>query len=139
VPVRLFPFWINLWKIAIERLKVFSNDQDINLSKVFEHYGNINVTVAKGWAARYVAEILLNMDNRHLTEAESWVQKALGVDKSNGTMWSLGCDYALYAELFKKKGDQSKTEEYFNKAIAIFKKCGADGWIEKYEKTLAIL
>jgi len=138
-PTRLFPFWINLWKIAIERLKVFSNDQDINLSKVFEHYGNINVTVAKGWAARYVAEILLNMDNRHLTEAESWVQKALGVDKSNGTMWSLGCDYALYAELFKKKGDQSKTEEYFNKAIAIFKKCGADGWIEKYEKTLAIL
>jgi len=139
VPVRLFPFWINLWKIAIARLKVFSNDQDIKLSKVFEHYRNINVKVAKGWAARYVAEILLNMDNRHLSEAGDWARKAFEVDESNGTMWSLACDYALYAELFIRKGDQSKAKENLNKAIEIFEECGADGWVEKYEKKLATL
>jgi len=138
-PVKLFPFWINLWKIAIARLKVFSNDQDINLSKVFEHYRNINVKAAKGWAARYVAEILLNMDNCHLSEAEDWARKAFEADESNGTMWSLACDYALYAELFIRKGDQSKAKENLNKAIEIFEECGANGWLEKYEKKLATL
>jgi len=48
-------------------------------------------------------------------------------------------DYALYAELFKRKGDQSKAKENLNKAIKILTECGADGWIEKYEKELALL
>jgi len=54
-------------------------------------------------------------------------------------MWHLGKDYALYAELFKRKGDQSKASENLNKAIEILKECGADGWVEKYEKELAAL
>jgi hypothetical protein len=54
-------------------------------------------------------------------------------------MWHLGRDYALYAELFKRKGDQSKAEENLNKAIDILEECGADGWVEKYEKELAAL
>jgi hypothetical protein len=37
------------------------------------------------------------------------------------------------------KGDQSKTKENLNKAIEILKECGADGWVEKYEKELASL
>ena len=138
-PLKLFPFWINLWKIAIARLKVFNNEQDINLSKVFEYYRNINVKVAKGWAARYVAEILLNMDNRHLSEAEDWIRKALVADKNNGTMWSLACDYAFYAELCKRKGDPNKAKENLNKAIEIFTECGADGWQNKAEEEMAAL
>jgi len=38
-------------------------------------------------------------------------------------------DHALYAELFKRKGDQSKAKENLNKAIEILKECGADGWV----------
>ena len=79
------------------------------------------------------------MDNRHLSEAGDWARKAFEVDESNGTMWSLACDYALYAELFIRKGDQSKAKENLNKAIEIFEECGADGWVEKYEKKLATL
>jgi len=138
-PFKLFPFWINLWKIAIARLKVFNNDQDINLGKVFEHYSNINVKLAKGWAARYVAEILLNMDNRHLSEAEDWTRKAFEADESNGTMWSLACDYLFYAELCKRKGDQNKAKENLNKAIEIFTECGAEGWQNKAEEEMAAL
>ncbi len=41
--------------------------------------------------------------------------------------------------MFRRKGDQSKAKENLNKAIEIFKKCGADGWVEKYEKELALL
>jgi hypothetical protein len=33
----------------------------------------------------------------------------------------------------------SKAKENQNKAIEIFKECGADGWVEKYKKDLAAL
>jgi len=37
------------------------------------------------------------------------------------------------------KRDQSKTKEYMSKLIDIFIKCGAEGWVEKYEKEMASL
>jgi len=33
----------------------------------------------------------------------------------------------------------SKAKENLNKAIEIFTECGADGWVDKYEKELAEL
>jgi hypothetical protein len=41
--------------------------------------------------------------------------------------------------LFIRKGDQSKAKENLGRAIEIFKECGADGWVQKYEKDLAVL
>jgi hypothetical protein len=52
-------------------------------------------------------------------------------------MWHLGRDYAFYAELFKRKGDLAKAKEMLRNSVAIFKECGADGWVKKYEKELA--
>ncbi len=46
-------------------------------------------------------------------------------------------DYALYGELFKRKGDRSKAQENLGRATEILKECGADGWIQKYQKELA--
>ncbi len=37
------------------------------------------------------------------------------------------------AESHKRKAEPSKAKENLNKAIEIFKDCGADGWVEKYE------
>ena len=54
-------------------------------------------------------------------------------------IWHLARNYALYAELLKRKGDLTKAKENLTKAIKIFKECGADGWVEKYEKELAEL
>jgi len=70
-------------------------------------------------------------------EAEHWIQKAIEADQRNGMMFHLGKDYALYADLFKRKGDRPKAQENLGKAIEILKECGADGWVEKYEKELA--
>ncbi len=81
----------------------------------------------------------MNIDDQHISEAEDWVKKAIEVDKTNCTMWSLGSDYAFYAELFKRKGNPSKATENMNKAIEIFSECGADGWVGKCEKELATL
>ena len=88
---------------------------------------------------RYIGEILLNIDESHLIEAEDWIKKAIAADKRNGMTFFLGQDYALYAELFKRKGDLSKAKENLSKAIEIFKECGADGWVEKAEQELASL
>ncbi|KKK83785.1 hypothetical protein LCGC14_2789910, partial [marine sediment metagenome] len=65
--------------------------------------------------------------------------KSIETNQKYGMMWYLARDYALYAELFKRKGDTPKTQENLNKAIEIFKECGADGWVERYEKELAEL
>ena len=54
----------------------------------------------------------------------------------DGMMVYLARDYTLYAELIKRKGDHSKAKENLNKAIKIFKECGSDGWVKKYEKEM---
>ena len=88
---------------------------------------------------RLLGEILLNMDENHLPEAEDWICQAIEADQRNGMMFHLANDYAIYADLFKRKNDIPKAKENLSKAIGIFKKCGADGWVEKYEKELAVM
>lgn len=54
-------------------------------------------------------------------------------------MFQLGLDHALYADLFKRQGERSKVQENLGKAVEILRECGADGWVEKYEKELESL
>jgi tetratricopeptide (TPR) repeat protein len=129
----------NLVKILIARSKVMDNEKEIDLESLYGYvYGN-KVKIYDGLMPRYIGEILLNIDDQHMSEAEDWIKKAIKADQINGMMWHLGRDYALYAELFKRKGDQSKARENIGKAIEILKECGADGWVEKYEKELVAL
>jgi hypothetical protein len=71
--------------------------------------------------------------------SEMGINKAIEANERNGMMWELGQDFALYAEIMRRKGDQSKAKENLAKALDIFKECGADGWVEKYEKELVSL
>ncbi len=86
-----------------------------------------------------IGVILSNIDDQHISEAENWIERAIEANKRNGMIWNLAKDYALYAELFKRKGDLSKAKEKLSKSIEIFTECGADAWVEKYEKELAAL
>ena len=81
----------------------------------------------------------MNVDDQHMSEAENWIKKAIEADTKNGMMFHLAKDYAAYAELFKRKGDTAKAKENLNKAIDIFKECGADGWVTRYEEELAAI
>jgi tetratricopeptide (TPR) repeat protein len=83
--------------------------------------------------------VILKWYIQNLSEAEKLINKAIDSDKQKGMMWHLARDYALYTELHKRKKDLSKAKENLSKAIDIFKECGADGWVEKYEKELAVL
>jgi len=137
---RYFPSWYNFNKLCLEMAKALNKDRDINLTELPSKYCEKNrMKIIEGNIARYIGEIFLNVDDQHLAAAEEWIKKAIEADEKNGTFWSLGGDYVLYSELFKRKGNFPKAREKFGKAIEIFKECGADGWVSKYEKELAVL
>ncbi len=106
---------------------------------MFTYSENNRLKLLEGWFQRYIGETLLNIDNDHMSEAEHWIQKAIEADQRNRTMFQLGRDYALYADFFKRKADRFKAQENLGKSIEIFKECDADGWVEKYERELAII
>ena len=87
---------------------------------------------------RYICEILLNIDS-HINIADDWIKKIIKADKRDNFRFFLGQDYALYSELHKRNGNQSKAREHLSKAVEIYKECGANGWVEKYEKQLTKL
>jgi len=142
---RINPFeanlsWLmNLGKIGFARAKVMNNEKNVDLESLYRYEAENKVKALKGLMQRYIGEILLNIDGLHMNEAESWIKKAIKEDEKNGTRFNLAKDHALYAELFKRKGDKSNAKENLGKAIEIFKECGADGWVVKYEKELASL
>ncbi|MCK4819657.1 hypothetical protein KA005_28080, partial [bacterium] len=133
------PSWVTTIKTGVARAKVMMNDKDIDLESLYLYVYENRVKNQEGNKQRYIGEILLNMDDQHLSEAQDWIKKAIQTHKQDGMMLFLGWDYTLYAELFKRKDDPSKAKESLAKAIEIFKECGADGWMEKYEKELAAL
>ena len=116
-----------------------NNEKDINLNEVFKWHGDIKNKWIEGAVANMIGEIMLNIDDEHISEGEDWIKKSIGTNQKYGMMWNLARDYALYAELFKRKGDLSKTKENLNKAIEIVKECGADRWVDKYMKELAAI
>ncbi len=136
---RLWPSYMNLQKVSLVRLKVMNKEKDVNLESLYAHSRNNKLKVTEGWIQRYIGEILLNIDNGHLSEAEHWIQNAIEADQRNRMMFHLGKDYAVYAEFFKRKGDRLKAQENLGKAIEILKECGADGWVTKYERELATI
>ena len=136
---KIFPSYINLATIAKIRVNILNKTQHIDINELSRLYNNNNVKVNEGWIARLISEILLNMDDQHISEAEEWIDKAINTDRRNGTRWYLATNYAVYGDILKRKGDPSGARENLTKAIEIFKECGAEGWVEKYEKELSAL
>ena len=139
-PQRYFPSFINFDRLCLERAKVRNKNYEINLTELPSKYLTKNkVKIIEGSIARHIGEIFLNIDDQYLAEAEEWIKKAIEADERNCTFWYLGADHAVYSEVFKRKGDIPEAKEQLAKAIAIFKECGADGWVSKYGKELAML
>jgi tetratricopeptide (TPR) repeat protein len=141
--VNMLPSWKNMAIVSLARAEALYDSQWDSISelsnKLSKYYKDNNLKAFEGWIARYIGEILLNIDDQDVTNAEDWIERAIKADKKNGTRWFLANDYVLYADLFMRKGDQSRAKENLNKAIRIFRECGADGWVKKAEKELATL
>ena len=136
---RIIPSWKNVSKSAIAKMKAINNEPDFDLNTVV---GYVDVNKAKiwdGWIRRNIGEILLNFDDQHLDKAEGWINKAIEADRNNGTLLNLGRTYALYAELYERKGEQNNAMTALNKAIEVFKDCGSDGFLKRAEESLALI
>jgi len=134
---RVWPSITSSNKMALVRARVMNNEKDIDLESIYKYEHENKMKLYDGMMARYISEILFHIDDQRMSEAEDWIKKAIETDKRNGTIWNLGKDYAHSGELLKRKGDQSRTKENLIKAIEIYKECGADGWVRKYEKEMA--
>jgi tetratricopeptide (TPR) repeat protein len=129
-----------IWcKISIALALVMNDKKNLNLNEILKCYEDIKNKYIAGMALNHIGKILLNIDDQHFSEAEDWIKRAIETNVKYSMRWNLARDYALYAELFKRKADLPKAKESLTKAIEIFKKCGADGWVEKYEKELTSL
>jgi tetratricopeptide (TPR) repeat protein len=136
---RLLPSWVNLSQVAIVRVKINNNEKNISLNKLFKYHDDIKTKLYKSWGLYYLSDILLNINDQHISEAEDWIRKAIEAHKKHGMMWHLARDYVLHAVLFKRKEELLKAKENLGRAIEIFQECGADGWATKYEEELAAL
>jgi tetratricopeptide (TPR) repeat protein len=115
------------------------NERDINLETLFAYSTKNRMVASEGFNKKCISDLLNQMDRKYLLEAESWINQAIEADIKNGTNLNLARDYLSYADLLTKKGDRMKARQNLGKAIETFKGCGADGWVEKYEKELAAL
>jgi len=136
---RLLPSVLNLSRLALAQVKILSGDVDIELEPLYRYQAATKAKCWEGCLRRYLSAILLNIDVKRMSEAEDWIKTAIEADSRNGTRLSLAMNFAQYAELCKRKGDLAMAKEKLSKAIEIFKECGADGWVKKYEEELARL
>jgi tetratricopeptide (TPR) repeat protein len=135
----LFPSIANYCVIGLALSRLMGNEKDINLNEIFNYCEDIKTKWCEAWMFLRIAEILLNINAQHISEAENWIKRSIEAHRTYGLKWHLAKDYVLYADLFKRKGNLPKATENLKMAIKIFEECGADGWVEKYEKELASL
>jgi class 3 adenylate cyclase/tetratricopeptide (TPR) repeat protein len=135
----LSPSWINTLSANMAKAKLLSQGEAVNLGELFGYYSRNRLKTAEGQMARTIGEILYHLDGRHFSEAQEWIEKAIEADRRNGMMWHLARDYAVYAEFFMRRNDTTAAKETFGNAIDLFMNCGADGWVERYQKALAVL
>ena len=132
------PSFVALNKIGSSLAEVLNNEKDIDLLSLSDYVPANKLKLYESLMRRYIGEVFLNIDDQHLSDAKSWIEGAIETDKRNAMRWHLGRDYLSYAELHKREGDLVKARTHLNRAIGIFKECGADGWVEKAEKDLAL-
>jgi len=119
------------------RTNVLMHNQDVGLSELFACYENYKITWCKGETARNIGDVLMSIDDEHLSDAGKWIQTAIEVHSRDESRFRLAQDHALYADWFKKKGDLLGAKEQLVRALDLFRKCGADGWVRKYEEEMA--
>jgi hypothetical protein len=100
------------------------------------------VEIKKYFISRLYYEVR-NSGFRKLVMASShglrWYAPAIEVCKGSGMIFNLARNYTVYADLFKRKGDQAKAKENLARVIEIYKDCGADGWVKKAEEKMTAL
>ena len=130
------PSFVNLYEIAVIRSRIKIGKEKVDLQWLYQQANQNKVRFNDGLIANYISEILMNMGQNYLEEAEKWIARAIDFDTRNDTRWNLARDYRLYAELWLRKNMNAKAEETYRRAIEVFTNCGAQGWVRRTEDQL---
>ena len=128
--------WVILYYLSSIRAASMYKNVEHRLNTVIEYPKKSRVKLFSGMIANQICSILMNSSTNHLDEAEEWINKAIKTDESIGNKWQLACNYALYADLLNRKGNDVHRQKKLTRAIEIFQECGATGWVEKYAQEL---
>jgi tetratricopeptide (TPR) repeat protein len=130
----------NYNELIITKSTVMEGKQDTDLhklTKLSSEVDRIGYKRDSGKTKKMIAEILLHLHKDRVSEAEKWIKDAIEEEDKNGAMWKLAHNYSVYSELLRQKAEMGKARHYLGLAISTMKECGADGWVEKYERGLA--
>jgi tetratricopeptide (TPR) repeat protein len=136
---RMQPSSVRAAKLGAVRCGVLLGERDVDLESLRVVPEKNRFKLLEGSTSRMLGDILLNLGGSQLAESERWMQKAIEADSGNGMKFNLGMDHALYGELFAHRGYRDRAREQFGKAAEVMRGCGADGWVEKYRKEMALL
>jgi class 3 adenylate cyclase/tetratricopeptide (TPR) repeat protein len=135
---KIFPSMINVFEVSRARGRVLNGDLDVNLLELIECQKRNRFKAFDGLIMRYLGEIFLNMGTEHIVEAETWLRRSIDTDEHNKMKWFLAGDHVALADLFEQNGDEREAQETLRTAIGIFKECGADGWVSRTERRVAM-
>ena len=91
---RSFLSWSTTVKIGVEMARVMMNEGGVDLEQLYGYVYENKVKALETWKMRYIGEILLNIDDKRLLEAEDWIKKAIETHKQNRMTWYLAGDYS---------------------------------------------
>jgi class 3 adenylate cyclase/tetratricopeptide (TPR) repeat protein len=133
----IYKSWTEFHKLGVAKSKVMQEEDASDLSTLYGYVNKNKVKLFEAWKQRYIGEILFHFDESYHSEAEDWIKKAISSDERDGMKWYLARDLALLGSLYKIRGDLKRSKTHLSDSVNVFKECGADGWVNKYEKELA--
>ena len=132
------PSWKNLIELALIRARLASGEKPAYDPDSLAKYLTANkFCVYDGLIKRYIGEIMAYQGD--LGEAQYWLEQAAAVHRKNKMRFHLAGDNVIRSTVCLRLDDSRAAREYMICAIDIFRECGADEWVEKYEKELATL
>jgi class 3 adenylate cyclase/tetratricopeptide (TPR) repeat protein len=93
----------------------------------------------EAWGLKNLADIVCQASGHDAGQAESRYGQAMALAEELGMRPLLAHCHRGLGMLYGRTGGKDRAREQYGKAIDILRQCGADGWVEKYEKELASL
>jgi class 3 adenylate cyclase/tetratricopeptide (TPR) repeat protein len=132
----MFPSWTNLNRLAFARAKARQGEKDIDPSPFDDYFAANKIRLCEGPMARCIGEILVELDEHNVREAEEWARKAISADQRNGLMLHLGRDLKFQADMLYRRRENHAALEAVKRSVEIFKGCGALRDLQEAERMI---
>ena len=120
-------------------LDVLKKEADFDSREAIQLFEQLDFSMVRSGVASAITMIILNNPDIANCEAEFWIKKSFEIDTKADLKIRMAFTHWHYSKFFIQENNLPQAQEQMNKAIDTMKECGADGWVERYEKELAEL